>query len=103
MPAHLTAAENEAMGDPVLYQIRVSGRLGHVLLAAFPAFTAQQQGAETLLTGLLPDAAALYAVLEQVEALGLDLIEVRRVQGGDHQYPVVPWSADQGRRITGYR
>lgn len=32
-----------------------------------------------MLTGMLPDQAALYGVLAEAEALGLELIEVRRV------------------------
>ena len=80
MPSHLAAPEDESMGDdPVLYQIRVRGHLGPTLLTAFPAFVAQQQGAETVLTGLLPDAAALYGILGEIEALGLDLLEVRKI------------------------
>ena len=56
MPVHLTARDHEPMGDdPVLYQIRVSGYFGPTLLTAFPALVPQQQGAETVLTGLLPD------------------------------------------------
>ena len=66
--------------DPLLYQIRVCGHLGPTLLTAFPAFAPEQQGTETVLTGLLPDASALYGVLAEVEALGLDLLEVRRVR-----------------------
>jgi len=65
--------------DPVLYQIRVDGHLGPTFLAAFPALTPQDQGAGTVLTGLLPDSAALYGVLAELEALGLDLLEVRKV------------------------
>jgi hypothetical protein len=34
---------------------------------------------ETLLMGSLEDRSALYGVLAQIEALGLELIEVRRV------------------------
>ena len=37
------------------------------------------QGDETVLTGLLEDRSALYGVLAQIEALGLDLLELRRV------------------------
>ncbi|GAA1642835.1 hypothetical protein [Georgenia ruanii] len=62
---------------PALYTIRLKGRLGIATLAAFPAIQPRQLGAETVLTGLL-DQSALYGVLAQVEALGLDLIEVRR-------------------------
>lgn len=32
-----------------------------------------------MLTGLLPDAAALYGVLAEMEAFGLDLLEVRKI------------------------
>jgi hypothetical protein len=41
--------------------------------------TSQRRGAHTVLTGIL-DQAALYGVLNQVEALGLDLLEVRRLK-----------------------
>lgn len=85
MRAHLTAPDHEPMGDdPVLYQIRVNGHLGPTLLSAFPALVSQQQGAETVLTGLLPDAAALYGVLAEIEALGL---EVRKVRPRRHEDP----------------
>jgi epsilon-lactone hydrolase len=66
--------------DPVLYQFRVNGHLGPTLLTAFPALVSRQQGTETVLTGLVPDAAALYGVLAEIEALGLDLLEVRKIR-----------------------
>jgi hypothetical protein len=47
--------------------------------AAFPAFQAQVRGHDTLLTGELPDHTALYGVLAQIEALGLELLELRRL------------------------
>ena len=65
--------------DPFLYQFRVNGHLGPTLLTAFPALVPRQQGAETVLTGLLPHVAALYGILAEFEALGLDLLEVRKV------------------------
>jgi monoterpene epsilon-lactone hydrolase len=80
--------EDVAMGDePALYQIRVSGHLGPTLLTAFPAFVPRRQGHETVLTGLFPDSAALYGVLAEVEALGLDLLEVRKMRAQHHQEP----------------
>ena len=69
--------------DPVLYQIRVNGHLGPTLLTAFPTLAPQQEGTDTVLTGLLPDAAALYGVLAEIEALGLDLLEVRKIRPRD--------------------
>jgi hypothetical protein len=59
------------------FEIRVSGHLGPTLLEAFPTLTAHRQGGDTVLSGSLPDQAALYGVLHQVEVLGLELLEVR--------------------------
>jgi hypothetical protein len=60
------------------YEIRIRGRLGRTMLAAFPALRAQAVGEDTVLTGTLADQAALFGVLAQIEALGLELLEVRR-------------------------
>jgi hypothetical protein len=64
-------------------QVRVRGRLGRTVRAAFPGLDAQADGADTVLTGVLADPAALYGVLAQLEALGLELVEVRRLPDGD--------------------
>ena len=61
------------------YRICVRGRLGETIRSAFPALQAQASGGDTVLTGPLPDRAALYGVLAQIEALGLELVEVRRL------------------------
>ena len=63
---------------PALYMIRINGHLGPTVLSAFPAMAPQQHGAHTVLTGLL-DRSALYGVLAEIEALGLDLLEVRQL------------------------
>jgi len=60
--------------------IRINGHLGATVLSAFPAMASGLQGAETVLTGLL-DRSALYGVLAEIEALGLDLLEVRQLEG----------------------
>jgi hypothetical protein len=65
---------------PALYTIRIDGHLGATMLSAFPALVPQRHGAHTLLTGLL-DRSALYGVLAEIEALGLNLLEVRRHAG----------------------
>jgi hypothetical protein len=80
MRIHLPDLNARFMDSAVaLYVIRVNGHLGVTVLSAFPAMTSQRHGAHTGLTGLL-DAPALYGVLAQVEALGLDLLEVRRLE-----------------------
>jgi hypothetical protein len=63
---------------PARYAIRIRGHLGATVLSAFPALESRRRGADTVLTGLL-DRSALYGVLAEIEALGLDLIEVRRL------------------------
>ena len=63
---------------PAWYAIQIHGHLGDTMLSAFPALVPQPHGADTVLTGLL-DHSALYGVLAEVEALGLDLVEVRRL------------------------
>jgi hypothetical protein len=65
--------------SPARYQIRVRGHLGATMLRAFPALHAETRGADTLLQGAVADQAALHGVLARVEALGLELIEVRRL------------------------
>jgi hypothetical protein len=65
---------------PGLYTIRVRGRLGATALSAFPSMVSELKGSETVLTGLLADRSALFGVLEQIEALGLDLLELRQIR-----------------------
>ena len=68
---------------PWLYQIRIGGRLGQTIRSAFPGLQARADGADTVLTGVLADQAALYGVLAEAEALGLELIEVLRLPPGE--------------------
>ena len=67
------------------YEIRVRGRLGRTMRAAFPALDARAHGDDTVLTGPLADQPALYGVLARVEALGLDLLEVHRLPDEDRR------------------
>lgn len=66
--------------QPLQCEIRVRGHLGETLLAGFPDLDATLRDGETVLAGALPDQAALFGVLAQIEALGLELLEVRRVR-----------------------
>ena len=75
------------------YEIRIAGALSDSLLGAFPDLHAELCGHETVLVGLLPDQAALHGVLARVEALGLELLEVRR-----RLESLEPGDADSSRR-----
>jgi hypothetical protein len=79
------AAQRE--DGPHLYQIRVRGRLGQTVCSAFPALRPRAEGGDTVLTGVLTDQAALYGVLAEAEALGLALIEVRRLPPDERREP----------------
>src|SRR4051812_31362303 len=61
------------------YTIRVAGGLGARTLGAFPEFASHIDGSITTLTGELPDSAALYGTLARLEALGLDRIDMHRL------------------------
>jgi hypothetical protein len=82
MRTHLPAPDYRLM-DPssARYMIRIKGHLGATLLSAFPAMACQRQGPETVLTGML-DRPGLHGVLAEIEALGLDLLEVRQLTSG---------------------
>jgi hypothetical protein len=64
---------------PGLYTIRIRGQLGATALSAFPSMASELKDSETVLTGLVEDRSALFGVLEQIEALGLELLELRQI------------------------
>jgi hypothetical protein len=86
------------MGEtPGLYSIRIRGRLGPTALSAFPALASSLQCGETVLTGRLEDRSALFGVLGLIEALGLDLIEVRPIRARPQSSPTADKRAVDGR------
>ena len=89
MRVHRPAPDHGRMDPaPALYTIRINGHLGAMMLSAFPAMVPQWCGAETVLTGLL-DRSALYGMLAEIDALGLDLLEPDREspEPGDDRSP----------------
>jgi hypothetical protein len=79
MTIHLPARDPGPMDSAAAwYAIRINGHLGATVLTAFPAMDPQRHGADTVLTGLL-DRSALYGLLDQIDALGLDLLEIRQL------------------------
>ncbi len=76
MRVHLPARDHGGMDPaPALYVIRINGHLGATVLSAFPAMAPRRH---TVLTALL-DQSALYGILAEIEALGLDLLEIRKL------------------------
>ena len=80
-PAHQARVQNaRVVTQPGLYTIRIRGRLGATALSAFPSMVSQLKDDESVLTGLLADRSALFGVLGHIEALGLELVELRQIQ-----------------------
>ncbi|HET7049713.1 MAG TPA: hypothetical protein VFI54_15730 [Solirubrobacteraceae bacterium] len=48
-------------------------------MSAFPTMVSKVERGETVLTGLLGDRSAVFGVLAQIEALGLDLLELQQI------------------------
>jgi hypothetical protein len=88
-PAGVTTPHPGRADDPPvpvtapIYVIRVRGRLSDATLASFEGMDAAVAPAETVLRGPVADQAGLHGLLERVQALGLELIEVRRLSPDD--------------------
>ena len=65
---------------PHRYRIIVSGALGETTRVVFEDLCVEPVGANTGLTGEL-DQAGLYGVLDRIQALGLELVAVSRLDG----------------------
>ena len=67
--------------QPISYQIRIRGHLGHQWSDWFGglAITLEDNG-DTLLTGPVVDQAALHGLLRTVRDLGIPLVSVRSIQ-----------------------
>jgi hypothetical protein len=92
MRAHLLHADSDRMSDKTRatgghdpgrrYEIHVRGSIGPTMMQVFPTLAACRSGQDTVLSGSLPDQSALYGVIHELEALGLELLEVRSLPVG---------------------
>ena len=58
---------------------RVTGKLTPRLLAALDGLEARAASTDTLLVGRVVDRAALHGLIARIEALGLELVELKRL------------------------
>ena len=68
------------MDQPTTYRIRVHGELGPEWSAWFEGLTVDRSASETVVTGDLPDQAALHGLLARIRDLGLHLVSVETVE-----------------------
>ena len=65
------------------YAFRVSGRLTPAMMGALDPLEAREASTDTVLVGRVVDRAALHGFIARIEALGLELVELRRLPPGD--------------------
>ena len=83
--------------QPVVYQIRIKGHLGHQWTDWFEGLTITlEEDGDTLLTGPVVDQAALHGLLKKVRDLGMPLVSVSPLEPGSS--PTLP---HRGLRGTG--
>jgi hypothetical protein len=61
------------------YEIRVRGHVSAALLDSFEGMASDVEPVETVLHGPVRDQSELHGLLDRIQALGLELIEVRRL------------------------
>ena len=89
-------ALDQASDTRIGYAIRIKGTLGETVLGAFPELEPVYQGSDTILVGQLADQPALHGVLAQIEALGLELVEVWRPADTTLHTPLVAQTSPAG-------
>ena len=77
-------------GEPMIYQIRIKGHLGHQWTDWFGGLTITlEDNGDTLLAGPVVDQAALHGLLKKVRDLGMPLLSVNSVGSGLQDAPDV--------------
>ena len=67
-------------GQPVIYEIRIKGHLGHLWADWFDDLTITlEDNGNTLLSGPVVDQAALHGLLKKVRDLGMPLLSVTQI------------------------
>ena len=63
------------------YEFRIRGRVSEPVLESFEPLTSDVEPVETILHGPVRDQSELHGILERLQALGLELVEVRKLPG----------------------
>ena len=62
------------------YEIRVRGRVGEAMLQSFRGLHTEVEPADTILRGPVADSSALRDLLRRIQAMDLELLEVKRLR-----------------------
>ncbi len=77
-----TAADRQGWRmEAVDYEIRIKGRVSDSQLLAFEGMTVTVEPVETVAYGPLPDQEAVHQLMAKLQALGLEIVELRRLPG----------------------
>ena len=69
--------DQSTKSEPIVYQIRIEGHLGHPWANWFGGLTITlEENGDTLVTGPVVDQAALFGFLRKVRDLGMPLVSV---------------------------
>jgi hypothetical protein len=68
------------VGDST-YEIRIKGRVSRALLDSFEGMKSDLEPVETVLHGPVRDQSELHGLIDRIQALGLELVEVRKLPG----------------------
>ena len=63
------------------YEIRIRGTIGDAVVERFGEFDIEVEPVQTVLRGPVTDQSALLGLLARIEALGLELVEIKQVAG----------------------
>jgi hypothetical protein len=63
------------------YEFRIRGRLSDPLVARLDPLEPDAERVETILHGPVRDQAELHGIIGQLQALGLELVEIRQLPG----------------------
>jgi hypothetical protein len=63
------------------YEFRVRGRVGEAMLRRFADLETEVEPADTILRGSVGDPTTLRELLRRIQAMDLELLEVKRVRG----------------------
>ena len=80
--------------EAVDYEIRIKGRMSDSQLLAFEGMTVTVEPVETVVYGPLADQEAVHELMLKLQALGLEIVELRRLPSHPNEDGAPPSAAE---------